>query len=225
MEVTVNENQQLFVISTGSGYSCLGFDNLFRTAEELAARLIAAGKEVVKPLAYQMGTLEQYAQYRTLLAGYAELRDKRTWFETDTPVKVRRVLEDCRQDDCEVRIFYGDPATGLDSMEEYDTVGTIGRTGGTMKSLILVPKLDCGGPIISTSRIVKIVDVGSGIALYKHPKYHYPELSLVYAEGAEYPHQVLGKETKVNYANFKSLEEAAHWIAFITGKCHVSPTQ
>lgn len=61
-EVTINDEQQLFVIPCGDGWTCLGFDVL----EQQAVRL---GSELVNQFAYSVrmpesrGTIARYQQY------------------------------------------------------------------------------------------------------------------------------------------------------------------
>lgn len=68
--VTVNHDQRLYVIPSGNGYSCHGFD----VVERLISHLI---KEGLTPpqVAAEVGTAERYAQYHTLCAeGYTKSR-------------------------------------------------------------------------------------------------------------------------------------------------------
>ena len=58
--VTVNQEQKLYVIPCGDGYTCLGFDVCRERAERLALSL-----RLPSP-ASQPGTLELYAEYQEL---------------------------------------------------------------------------------------------------------------------------------------------------------------
>lgn len=63
MSVTLNVDQQLYVISEGNGFSCLGFDVLVGRYNRLAA-------EMGKPLLDDdlRGTMHAYNEYAALLA-------------------------------------------------------------------------------------------------------------------------------------------------------------
>ena len=115
----------------GCGFSCLGFDVVFKHLRVFVERL---GEAVVGPVPESAkGSLAQYEQYRLAVAAHAKNGDTRTRFDLETPAKVRGLLGRCRQDGTPVRVFYGDPETGRDCLEEFDTVGRIGRSTASMK--------------------------------------------------------------------------------------------
>lgn len=69
--VTVNHDQRLYVIPSGKGYSCYGFD----VVERLIAHLTSEGLTIAPPLLKPIGTIdpsaavgtaERYAYYRAL---------------------------------------------------------------------------------------------------------------------------------------------------------------
>lgn len=228
MEVTLNNDQNLFVIQSGASVSCLGFDVVFKQAQELARRIAAAGRKALSPQPEERGTLAQYEQYKLLLNEYREIGDKETWFEADTPSAVRKILERYRKSGEEIRVFYGDE-TGRDWLEEFDMLGTIGRSLGPMRVPLLVPRNECGGPALLTKNIVRLMDVETGKELYRHPTYHQPELRLRDAdEDLLEKGYVVSVEARNKYdewqthANFKTLGEAGHWLAFMTGKVFVA---
>lgn len=65
-EVTLNHEQQLYVIPEGPGYSCLGFDVLETRYKALASECTSRGVYVHKAKKAR-GTLERYAQYEQLV--------------------------------------------------------------------------------------------------------------------------------------------------------------
>ena len=239
MNIALNNEQKLFVISSGNSVSCLGFQVVYEQCRELARRIKAVSEktllakgmasllEMVSPRKEQIGTLEQYSQYRALMAGYTKLGDNATWFDARTPKKVQRALEDARKSgDC-MRVFLGDAKTGRDGMDEYDTIGRVGRSMGPMKSPLLVPEGDSGGPALLTDCIVRLVNVTTGKEIYRHAKYHTPKMEMVEAasydkvEGYTHCIKVESKEGVMEtHANFKSQAEAAHWMAFMNGVSH-----
>lgn len=226
MNVTVNPEQQLFVISSGASCSTMGFEVVFEQAKELAARLLKAGREALMPSDAQIGSLEQYEQYRGLVEAYRTLNDKATWFDARTPVAVQKTLERYRISGQRIRIFLGDTATGRDWLSEHDVTGWVGRSMGPMKVPLLIGAGDEGGSAILTHCIVRIVDVFTNKEVYRHPAYHLPEMEI--AEAADYD-KPLGYTHCVNVekdgelelrANFKTMYDAAHWVAFMAGKTH-----
>lgn len=224
--VSLNQQQQLFVLSTSNSVSCLGFQVLFEQASEIARRLAKAGRRLFEPKAAEIGTLAQYEQYQELLKAYAQLDDSKTWFDARTPQKVQSVLEAARKSGDSLRLFLGDTETGRDWLKEFDTIGTIGRSTGLMKVPLLIAD-GHGGPAILTNSILRIVNLSNGQELYCHPKYQQPKLMLTPAadfdQAEGYTHSVKAENkdgVMETHANFKSQAEAAHWLAFMSGLSH-----
>jgi hypothetical protein len=63
-EVTVNEDQKLYVISTPEGTSCFGFEN---AARETAALALWMQRKELLPKASSYGTLQGYESYQEIL--------------------------------------------------------------------------------------------------------------------------------------------------------------
>lgn len=66
---SINEEQRLYVLPSGSGYSCLGFDVAQRWAEQVN-RWLPEGRRM--PLTAQPGTAEHFAQYEAIMAAGGE---------------------------------------------------------------------------------------------------------------------------------------------------------
>lgn len=217
LNVTVNEDQRLFVIQSQGGYSCLGFQVVEDYIAELTRRL-QSRRIPVAPESGPIGSVQRYELYSELLKKYAGTADTTTWFSPRTPRTLQQLLETLRKDRRQVRLFYGCPDTGLDSLQEHDTVGHIGRSGGVMRSPILVPSGDVGGSIIASDRIVKIVNPLDGEVLYAHKHYHLPDFEIRTAEAAccveVYVQGAL-------FARFDSVEQACEWVSFMAGKHHL----
>lgn len=235
MEITLNQAQRLFILKASDHVSCLGFQVVYEQSCELVRRLQKAGmrfdplrwktgEPLEAPSTAEIGTEGQYRLYEALLAAYARLGDNDTWYEEATPAAVRKVLEAYRKTGGRIRVFYGDQATGRDWLEEFETVGSVSRSTGTLKvPLLVVPGQ--GGASLLPSSIVRMQDPVTGRELYRHPAYHVPEMDLRLAESdarAEgFTHTVWVKSAEgrmVNHANFPSLARAAHWIAFMCGE-------
>jgi hypothetical protein len=227
MNVTLNSDQRLYIIPCGTGCSCLGFDVVYDTLltlrEKLVTHLKKTGREPAPVLEAEIGTLDQYKQYQ----GWWDLAAKEkvklgTWFKRTTPPHVRRILETYRETGKWLRLFYGDASTGRDWLEENDVLGRIGRSMGPQKVPLLVEPGECGGCAILDDCIVRILDVATGRELYRHPQYHYGTMEIHAATCREgYTHGVWVNGQ--NHANFRSLETAAHWIAFMTGHSMIQP--
>jgi hypothetical protein len=218
--VSLNDAQSLFVLEARDGYSCLGYRVVEGYIQELLARLGPAATGITAA-DDSLGSLARYEYYTQLMGLYARADDKSTWFSEGTSNELKALFERLRKDRRPVRLFYGDPVTGLDNLSCWDTVGIVGRTMGVMKSPILVPVGDCGGGIISTNCIVKVVAIASGCTLFKHNSYHLPELNLEASDMPGYPHRVRADgETQ---ADFKTMARACNWVAFVSGEHNKVP--
>ncbi len=136
-----------------------------------------------------------------------------THYDERTPDAVIRVLERARQDGMIVRLHYGDAETGRDRLEEHYVIGTVGRSGGTVKVPLLVPHGHNGGDAIRAQDIVKIRS-GSGRVLYQHPNYHHGDVSLhpikMRVDGRSYRGEV--RVDGRTHARFDGLESARRWV-------------
>lgn len=142
-------------------------------------------------------------------------------FNENTCDKVKTVLTECYNNQCRVRIWYGDTKTGLSWMDEYDTMGTIGRSTGKQKIPLLIKNSrSSGGGGILCHCIIRIDVIGSRRTIYEHPLFYVPTLGV-------YPN--LDEDTKTKYpfivlkygaiqAKFKTKKQAKNYIDFMAGK-------
>jgi hypothetical protein len=226
--LALNEEQRLYVIDNGYGVSCFGFDNCFQESQQLAQVMEMAG-----PTPDMLGTRECYTLNKSLHAAFAtHPASKKTWYRAGTPKKVAAILEAARcsySDNGDqatiLRLFYGDPATGRDWIDEFETTGFIGRSMGPMRvPLIMEPLLDDVRDItssnysgaINTVNVLRIIDVRRAEEVYRAKNYVLPQFAIEVKEGkASHPVEV--KREGKTVAAFTGHEEAAEWIAFIQG--------
>ena len=120
-----------------------------------------------------------------------------------------------------IRIWYGDTETGRAWNEEYDVMGTVGRTTGNIKIPILVySKKSWGGSALLMGNIIRIDDIEDRRTLWQVPDFHVEKMEVVYKNG-DYPFQVMQTKDNgevVNVANFKTEMKAYHYIDFMNGK-------
>ena len=143
------------------------------------------------------------------------------YFNDETSDKVKQCLEHCYNSKLRLRIWYGDTKTGVSWMDEYDTIGTIGRSTGKQKIPLLVKNSrSSGGGGILCHCIIRIDVINSRRTIYKHPLFNVPTLGV-------YPN--LDEDTKTKYpfivlkygtiqAKFKSRESAYNYVYFMTGE-------
>lgn len=232
MSITINQSQQLFVIPCGEGsITTAGFDYVMNGLKQIAAKI--NGKPVPgKPGATvaidvnstNRGTIEQYQLYQEAVSLFSKFNVKTTWFNSQTPKAVCRILEDYRLSGETIRIFLGDNETGRDWMEENDVMGHIGRSTGAFKVPLLVPENEHGGPALLDHCIVKLMDVSTHEVLWQHPQYHLREMKIV--DEVELCDDGITNAVQVNgetHARFKSYAKAAQFIAFMSGECMKQP--
>jgi len=139
--------------------------------------------------------------------------DNGSCYDVNTAVGVVEILEKYRDRETRIRVFYGDQETGRCWMEENDTMGIVGRSSGSIKiPLLIKTHRSCGGGAILTHRIVKI-QIGRCV-MYQHPDYHQPEMRV--AGQANHSWDVLCDGGV--HANFKSLQQAERYMAFMRGE-------
>jgi hypothetical protein len=215
MNVTLNAEQRLYVIPSGDGYSCLGFDNARDHADLIASRLkrpdLAFGNG-------DYGQLVGYIKYEAAINAWGDSPlTQQTYFDPGTDPKAARVLEACRKDGRKVRLVLGDTATGQCWLEEHDVVGCIGRSIGTLKVPLLIEPGGDGGIAILTSCLLRIIEWDCGRELYRHRAFCIPDLSIKQnAEQDKLPWQVLHDGTVA--ARFCDIGKAAAYLAFMCGE-------
>lgn len=177
-EITLNEEQKLYVIPTGSGYSCLGFDVAFNQATALADAIAARRPDLAeqaleqKPDPADWGTMSVYNGYRNLTGMLSrEKIELGTWFDPDTHPEVKRQLELAIKGRYRLRIEYGDRETGQ-ALGDRPMGGRISRSMGPMKVPLLIRRAGSyGGESILDACIVKISETPGGRLLWQHPTY------------------------------------------------------
>jgi len=162
--ITLNREQKLYVIPSGSGYTCFGFDNAALHHLQMLTQLVSLSmpsrqpggegptlmdKVFQHPLAWKesdWGQVSGYDKYQKVLSLWSQsAASERTYFDPGTHPEVCRILERARKSGVQLRLFLGDTQTGRDWMEENDVVGRIGRSTGQMKVPLLIPKHDIYG--------------------------------------------------------------------------------
>lgn len=215
MHVTLNAAQRLYVIPSGDGCSCLGFNNAREHTNQIAGRLERPDLAFCD---HDYGTLAGYAKYRAAIDawGHSPLTQQ-TYFDPGTDPKAARVLETCRHDRRQVRLMLGDTTTGQCWLEEHGVVGRIARSNGILKVPLLIERAACGGPAILTNCLLRIIDWRSSRTLYRHPAFRAPDLSIRRAaENEELPWQVLHAGSIT--ACFADIGKAGAYLAFMCGE-------
>ena len=137
-----------------------------------------------------------------------------TYYHVDTNDNVISVLEHARLNKVRVRVFYG--KDGLSWLDEYDIIGTISRSTGSIKAPLLIKSSNSfGGGVVLTDCIIKIT-IDKDV-VYRVPEYTEHVFNVVDSDIPAYPYAVTvdGKE---HYARFTTKEKADNWIKFMKGE-------
>ncbi len=114
------------------------------------------------------------------------------YFPKNTLDEIARIICTAYNTNQKLKFYLGDTETGRDWCEEYETIGTIGRSTGPIKIPLLIrTSRSNGGSALMTDSIVKIVDFKSKMVLYKHPKYVAPTVEIVPSDTPEYTHNTI----------------------------------
>ena len=215
MKISINPSQELFVIEHVGGYSCLGFNNCFENAAQMAGLLGST-----KPDPRQKGSLEQYAQYQDLIKRYSDRPDlnEQTWFDPGTPPSVVAHLEYARLHNMRLRLFFGDQETGRCWLEENDVTGYIGRSMGPMRvSILLSSRSSSGGGAILTRCVIRLIQTNGQRELWRHQNFHLPQLQpRAEQDQPKYPYAVHSDGECI--ARFATLQKRSRWLAFMRGE-------
>lgn len=120
-----------------------------------------------------------------------QVLDNGTAYHVETPENILNILERARINGTKLKLYFGDVNTGRDWNEEHDTIGTIGRSTGTVKiPLLITSSRSYGGGAILDHCIVKIKNVKTGETLYQQKEYQKPVFNIVPSDLPEYSHNV-----------------------------------
>jgi hypothetical protein len=193
--------------------SCLGFDNARDHANQIAERL---GQPELALDTEDAATLAGYAKYlRAMQAWGASSASRHTYFDPGTTPEAARVLERCRTAGNKVRLVLGDTATGESWLDEYDVVGTIGRSIGPLKVPLLIEEGENGGGAILTACLLCVIDWRNGKPVYRHPAYRVVDLAITPSGDDQRPWAVRRRDETV--AQFSDIGKAAAYLAFMRG--------
>ena len=212
-EISLNQEQRVYVIASGSGMSCFGFDNAHDHTNQIAG-MLQRPDLAFRPEDH--GALSGYGRYVQAVDAWSRSPlAMRTYFDPGTDPKVARVLERCRQRDTLVRLILGNAGSGESWLDEYDVVGRIGRSTGSLKVPLLIVPGEDGGPAILTNCVLAVIAWQTGRFLYRHPTFRAPELSIRPSTEPGYAWDVLRDAQTI--ARFQDIAHAGGYVAFMRG--------
>lgn len=209
--VTLNDEQGLYVIASNGGYSCLGYavarDHAAYIAETIGDSSLALTPE-------EFGTLAGYAKYTKAVEcwGMHPTTLRKTYYGPGVPSQVRSLLDDLLRNSVRVRLILGDSETCRAWLEDFDVVGTIGRSGGSLRVPLLCIDGDLGGGAILCQNILGVMDMRDGGWLYKHPELTFPLITVSPIDG-----KFRVSADGATYATFPTADKAFAYAAFMSG--------
>lgn len=130
-----------------------------------------------------------------------------TYYKKETPDQLIDILENARQHQKRIRIFYGDTETGKSWNEEHYIIGTVSRSTGKIKIPILIHNSrSWGGPAILDHCIVRITLDKK--VIYTHDNFHIG--TITHKENNAYIDGSL-------QASFENETQAKNYIEFLKG--------
>lgn len=138
-------------------------------------------------------------------------------FNAKTNDKVKSVITSAYHNKTRVRIVYGDIETGKQWSEEYDVIGTIGRSTGVQPIPLLINNSrSMGGCGLLDHCIIKIVDIKTKRVLYQADNYKLPVLVKCESTHSDYMYDVYHNVNSENtlVARFKTEKQADSYINF-----------
>jgi len=145
-----------------------------------------------------------------------------TWFDEQTPQRVRKILEDARKNSETLRLFYGDRISGKDWLQLHHVIGKIDRNKGMMSLPVIISDDKTRIPI-EDAAIIRIVRLDDNQELYRHGGYHQPEIELTRDDDVHWGHPIQVLVDGQPKAQFKDIGKAALWVAFLCGDCPQLP--
>lgn len=138
-----------------------------------------------------------------------------TYYHQETPQIVRDLLDGYRSTGQRVRVFIGDRVTGKCWGNEFETIGTIGRSMGRIAIPLLIKTArSTGGGALLDSCIVGI-QTAPGVWSYRHPSLTLGDYTVGAAVTPGYG--AGGYRDGKMEAQFKRAGQAERWVAFMLG--------
>lgn len=219
--------RELYVDTHAGHTAVFDFSTVQANANALAGHL---GKPTLGVAENEKGTRAAYEKFGRLCRMAIErFRPGDVWYDPRTPREVKYGLECARAQRRRVRIFYGNPKTGLDRLAVQDVVGFVGWAGWQLPHpILLAERHQHLGPRICELEVVKIVDVqetDKAFSTYTHRDYHLPAFTTVSCNDPAQPDRVLLAADGAPLWECSNKAQATRWISFFKGSTQVAPKQ
>lgn len=146
-----------------------------------------------------------------------EIEYRGLYFNEATEKRVMDIIADNLHSENRLRFFYGDSEKYW--LDEYQMMGTIGKSTGTQPiPLLITSKRSIGGGGILT-HCIQMITIDKTV-IYKNPNFIIKDFEIKEATPELKEKELLSSVyyEGVNVANFETQEKAERWIKFMTGK-------
>lgn len=226
--IEIDHQQQLYLLRYAEGFSCLSFQNAW---DELLELLKLPLTYLVTPSPSELtaqrdtrlfGSLELYGHLQRARTVFADSKFvQQTFFARAASPELRKILEKIRKDETVIRVWYGDPATGLSDLQENDTIGRVGRSRGAQKIPLLLPAHQHSGGALGEGSLLCIRRESDGLILWQHKRFHLPQLMIERIDLPPYKFAVIYASlvhATTEHSRHRSYAEACGLLAWLAGE-------
>jgi hypothetical protein len=214
----VDVANRVFICSFAGESRLIDFATVQSEANALAGKL---GRNDLLIAPDELATRTAFEKYRKLLSLAAKADWTDLWYDSRTTGGVRQALQSAKVTGRHVRVFYGNASTGLDAMALTGVVGWICgvRVDGLMRVGLSEKQGSPAGHRVHELDVVRVVDVGAMVDVYKHPNYHLPKLEVL--EALTGPHWL--KAGGVPFIECEHKAVLMKWVRYFAGSTHEPP--
>lgn len=218
MSVHSDISNRVFICSYGDESRVIDFATVHSEACALAGKL---GRTDLLIGPDELDTRIAFEKYRKLLSLAAKEAWTDLWYDSRTAPPVRQALQSAKVTGRRVRVFYGNANSGLDSMVHIGVVGWISgvRTDGLMRVGLSEKQGVPAGHRVHELDVVRVVDIGACVDVYKHASYHLPPMDVI--EALTGPHQLKVHGIPLFESEHKAV--LTKWVRFFSGSSHEQP--
>lgn len=219
MSIHVDVVNKVFVCSYAGETRLIDFATVKSEVNAIAGKL---GRNDLLIRSDELYTRTAYDKYRKLLSLAAKEGWNDLWYDSRTSVAVRQALQAAKATGRQVRLFFGNAATGLDSLVHIGVCGWIcgTRVDGLMRVGLTETKGLPASHRVHELDVIRVLDVNSMQDSYRHPSYHLPCLELI--EALEGPHVLHAAGEPFFWSAHKAV--LTKWSRFFAG-CTQDPPQ
>ena len=218
VSIHVDAVNRLFICTYSGESRVLDFSTVQSNANALAGRL--SRNDLLIGID-ELASRTAFEKYQVLLSLAAKQNWSELWYDPRVSISARQALQSAKVTGRKVRIFYGNAATGQDSLMHKGVVGWIGglRVDGLPRVGLSEHQGQPAGHRVHELDVVRVVDIGSFVDVYRHSNYHLPKVEVL--ESLTGAHQLRVDDVPLFEAEHKAI--LTKWQRFFCGVTHETP--